>query len=181
MATDPICGMQVIEETAKNTSVFEGKNYYFCSAGCKKKFDADPASHAGKPAPAGGAHDAAHHHHAHAAPAAPAVTGGAQQAAVYTCPMHPEVRSPKPGSCPKCGMPLVLVAGTGSGVDDDSELRDLTRRLWIGTALSIPLVILAMSPMVGLHDLVRPAAEGRAAGSNSRSAPRSCCGSAGRS
>ncbi|MDA8257743.1 MAG: copper-translocating P-type ATPase [Betaproteobacteria bacterium] len=73
------------------------------------------------------------------------------RAAEYTCPMHPEVRSPQPGSCPKCGMALVPVAGTGAS--DDSELRDLARRLWIGVALSIPLVVLAMSPMVGLHDL----------------------------
>jgi Cu+-exporting ATPase len=73
------------------------------------------------------------------------------RAAEYTCPMHPEVRSPQPGSCPKCGMALVPIAGTGES--DDSELRDLTRRLWIGVALSIPLVVLAMSPMVGLHDL----------------------------
>ena len=73
------------------------------------------------------------------------------RAAEYTCPMHPEVRSSQPGSCPKCGMALVPVAGTGAS--DDSELRDLARRLWIGVALSIPLVVLAMSPMVGLHDL----------------------------
>src|SRR6185369_12887329 len=162
MATDPICGMQVNEETAKNTSVFEGKTYYFCCGGCKKKFDADPASHTGKPASCCGGHGAAHNQHAHPAPVAPPVTGGAQKAAVYTCPMHPEIRNPKPGSCPKCGMPLVLVAGTGSGEADDSELRDLTRRLWIGTALSIPLMILAMSPMVGLHDLfgLQPRARG---------------------
>jgi P-type Cu+ transporter len=73
------------------------------------------------------------------------------RAAEYTCPMHPEVRSPQPGSCPKCGMALVPVAGTGE--TDDSELRDLTRRLWIGVALSVPLVVLAMSPMIGVHDL----------------------------
>jgi P-type Cu+ transporter len=72
-------------------------------------------------------------------------------AAEYTCPMHPEIRSPQPGSCPKCGMALVPVAGAAQA--DDSELHDLARRLWIGIALSIPLVILAMSPMVGLHDL----------------------------
>ena len=71
--------------------------------------------------------------------------------AEYTCPMHPEIRSPLPGSCPKCGMALVPVAGTGEA--DDSELRDLTHRLWFGVALSIPLAVLAMSPMVGLHDL----------------------------
>jgi P-type Cu+ transporter len=75
----------------------------------------------------------------------------APRAAEYTCPMHPEVRSPQPGSCPKCGMALVPVAGTGEA--DDSELRGLTRRLWTGVALSIPLVVLAMSPMIGIHDL----------------------------
>jgi Cu+-exporting ATPase len=76
-------------------------------------------------------------------PAAPA-------AAEYTCPMHPEIRRPQPGSCPKCGMALVPVAGSAEA--DDSELRDLTRRLWVGIALSIPLVVLAMSPMIGIHD-----------------------------
>jgi len=73
------------------------------------------------------------------------------RAAEYTCPMHPEVRSPQPGSCPKCGMALVPIAGTGEA--DDSELRDLTRRLWVGVALSVPLAVLAMSPMIGIHDL----------------------------
>ena len=69
----------------------------------------------------------------------------------YTCPMHPQIRSPQPGDCPICGMALVPIAGAGEA--DDSELRDLTRRLWEGVALSIPLVVLAMSPMIGLHDL----------------------------
>ena len=73
------------------------------------------------------------------------------RAAEYTCPMHPEIRSPQPGSCPKCGMALVPVAGTGE--PDDAELHDLTRRLWIGIVLSIPLVVLAMSPMIGIHEL----------------------------
>ena len=74
----------------------------------------------------------------------------AAPAAEYTCPMHPEIRSPQPGSCPKCGMALVPVAGAGEA--DDSELRDLTRRLWAGIALSTPLVLLAMSPMFGIHE-----------------------------
>jgi len=82
-----------------------------------------------------------------------AAAPAAAPAAEYTCPMHPEIRSPQPGSCPKCGMALVPVAGSGAGEADDSELRDLTRRLWAGVALSIPLVVLSMSPMIGLHDL----------------------------
>lgn len=64
--------------------------------------------------------------------------------------MHPEIIKDAPGDCPICGMALVPVAGTAEV--DDSELRDLTRRLWIGIALSIPLVILAMSPMVGIKE-----------------------------
>jgi Cu+-exporting ATPase len=82
-------------------------------------------------------------------PAAPA-------AAEYTCPMHPEVRSPKPGSCPKCGMALVPVAGTQ---EDDSELRDMTRRFWVSLALTVPIVALAMLlPQFGGH-VYTPAAQ----------------------
>jgi Cu+-exporting ATPase len=64
--------------------------------------------------------------------------------------MHPEILRDAPGDCPICGMALVPVAGTAE--NDDRELRDLTRRLWIGVALSIPLVVLAMSPMIGIRE-----------------------------
>ena len=65
--------------------------------------------------------------------------------------MHPQVLKSAPGDCPICGMALVPV-GAAAAERDDAELRDLTRRLWAGTALSIPLVILAMSPMVGIME-----------------------------
>lgn len=94
-----------------------------------------------------------HHAHGHAnhhgAPASHVDTPAAR-AAQWTCSMHPEIIKDAPGDCPICGMALVPVAGTAEV--DDSELRDLTRRLWIGIALSIPLVILAMSPMVGIKE-----------------------------
>ena len=70
--------------------------------------------------------------------------------AQYTCPMHPQVLREAPGSCPICGMALVPVAGTGEA--DDTELRDLTRRFWVGAVLSIPLVLLAMAPMIGIME-----------------------------
>ncbi|MEO8137374.1 MAG: heavy metal-binding domain-containing protein, partial [Betaproteobacteria bacterium] len=89
------------------------------------------------------------HSHSHHAPASAAPSAGAVAGARYTCPMHPEIVRDKPGECPICGMALVPIAGSGAA--DDSELRDLQRRLWIGAALSIPLFILAMAPMVGLH------------------------------
>jgi Cu+-exporting ATPase len=63
--------------------------------------------------------------------------------------MHPQIVRDGPGSCPLCGMALVPVAGTGEA--DDSELKDLARRFWIGAVLSLPLVLLAMGPMVGIE------------------------------
>ena len=99
-------------------------------------------------------HHQDHHHHGHAHPAhavgAPARAAAAKVGAQYTCPMHPQIVRDAPGSCPICGMALVPIAGSGPA--DDSELRNLTRRFWIGTALSIPLVILAMGPMFGWRE-----------------------------
>jgi Cu+-exporting ATPase len=67
--------------------------------------------------------------------------------------MHPEILRDAPGDCPICGMALVPVAGTGAGAEaDDSEACDLARRLRVGVALSIPLVVLAMAPMIGIHE-----------------------------
>jgi len=103
---------------------YQGKTYHFCSQHCVHAFKADPQKFLGKkPAPA-------------------TVKEGAQ----YTCPMHPEIVQVGPGSCPKCGMALVPMEGAE---EDDSELRDLTRRLWVSAALSAPLVLVAMAPMLG--------------------------------
>ena len=89
-----------------------------------------------------------------------AMPGASRHTAKFTCPMHPEIIADVPGSCPKCGMALVPVGGGGE--TDDSELRDLARRLWTGVAFSVPLVVLAMSPMIGIHELfgLQPQARG---------------------
>src|SRR5678815_4913569 len=87
--------------------------------------------------------------HAHVSDAT--VAGAAKPAQPrYTCPMHPQIVRDGPGDCPICGMALIPIPGTGAA--DDSELRDLTRRFWFGTVLTIPLFVLAMSPMVGIHE-----------------------------
>jgi Cu+-exporting ATPase len=98
------------------------------------------------------AHEHHHHEHGHHADAlTPAgTTVPPKHGTQYTCPMHPQIVRDAPGSCPLCGMALVPIAGTGEA--DDSELRDLTRRMWAGVILSVPLVVLAMAPMAGFME-----------------------------
>jgi Cu+-exporting ATPase len=86
---------------------------------------------------------ASHDHGRHAAPSMRKTGQGAEGAVEYTCPMHPQIRRIGPGSCPLCGMalePVLATAGTG----DNAELRDMTRRFWIGLALSVPVAALEM-------------------------------------
>ncbi len=69
----------------------------------------------------------------------------------YTCPMHPEIVRDEPGSCPICGMALEPRTAPAEGDEEDPELKAMTRRFWVGVALSAPLVVIAMAPMVGVH------------------------------
>jgi len=139
MATDLVCGMQVNEATAKNVSELAGKRYFFCGAGCKRKFDANPDLYLNAPRPAGPA--CAHPHQHVPAPGAPAEKG-----AVYTCPMHPDVRQIGPGICPECGMALEPLVATLE--EDTSELRDMTRRFWVSVTLTLPLLVISMGELV---------------------------------
>lgn len=88
--TDPVCGMTIEDKEAAGTSTYKGTTYYFCSANCKEKFDKAPDSYTSEET---------------------IRQDPARKDAIYTCPMHPEVREDKPGSCPKCGMALEPVAG----------------------------------------------------------------------
>ena len=91
-------------------------------------------------------------HHKHQPSEVPTTVVSEETGVVYTCPMHPQVRQKQPGSCPICGMALIPITNTNMGESDNSELRDLTRRLWIGIALSLPLIALTMMPMIGLNE-----------------------------
>ena len=63
---------------------------------------------------------------------------------IYTCPMHPEIERDQPGDCPICGMALVPKAGTAAAEEDNSELTDMTRRMWISSVLALPVFVVAM-------------------------------------
>ena len=139
--TDPVCGMQVDPAKAAGKVERGGETYYFCSTGCRGKFEADPARYLNKtvasPAPA-------------PAPAADGV--------IYTCPMHPQIRQVGPGACPICGMALEPVTVTAD-VGENHELKDMSRRFWVGLALTVPVFVLEMGghiPALGLDKLVSP-------------------------
>ncbi|MDB5926938.1 MAG: copper-translocating P-type ATPase, partial [Betaproteobacteria bacterium] len=122
--------MKVDPDSAAGSYEYGGVTYHFCSKHCLAQFKADPKKYVS---------------------GTEAVSASAPKpGAKYTCPMHPEIVRDTPGSCPICGMALVPIAGTGEA--DDSELRGLTRRFWIGVVLSLPLVILAMAPMIGFAE-----------------------------
>ena len=142
---DPVCGMQVDPANSAHALEHEGVRYAFCSGGCLTKFKADPMRYLNKAGACCGGHG-----HGHANATAPAAAAAAVPGARYTCPMHPEVMQDGPGDCPKCGMALVPIGGVGA--TDDTELQDLKRGLWVGAALSLPLFLLAMAPMVGIHE-----------------------------
>jgi len=119
-AVDPVCGMTVDPATTPHKHTHKGETYYFCASGCRTKFAADPQKYLGPRAPE------------------PAIEG-----AIYTCPMHPEIRQQGPGACPICGMALEPEMVTADAAPNE-ELIDMTRRFWIGLVLAIPVVVLDM-------------------------------------
>ncbi len=140
-AIDPVCGMSVDRASARWMSKHEGTRYYFCSEGCQQKFAAAPEAYLGKAGDHAG--------HGHPPAAAPAPVAAAPAGAKWTCPMHPEIIKDGPGDCPICGMALEPMV-PGAGDEKNPELVDFTRRFWISAALSVPLLILGMGPMLGL-------------------------------
>ncbi|MFZ5548944.1 MAG: copper-transporting P-type ATPase [Pseudomonadota bacterium] len=95
-----------------------------------------------------------HGHHGHASATAKALTKGDQSRVEYTCPMHPQVRQMGPGNCPICGMALEPVLATAEQ-GESPELRDMTRRFWIGLALTLPVFALEMGGhLFGIHHLI---------------------------
>jgi Cu+-exporting ATPase len=123
--------MRVARRDAAGSEVHLGEQYFFCSGHCLAKFRSNPTAYIGTPAGP--------------------VAVPAQPGTIYTCPMHPEVRQVGPGTCPKCGMALEPVVASAEG-QPNPELIDMTRRFWIGLALAVPVLALAMLEHVpGVH------------------------------
>jgi P-type Cu+ transporter len=137
-ARDPVCGMSVDPTTSKHRFDYRGETFHFCSASCRTKFAADPAKYLDKSEPQ-------------------KQLANVPADAIYTCPMHPEIRQVGPGNCPICGMALEPeVASLETG--PNPELADMTRRFWIGGVLAVPPVVLEMGGhIVGGHGLIEPA------------------------
>ena len=135
-AIDPVCGMSVDPRTAKHRAGHDGQEYFFCSAGCRAKFIADPDKYLSKSTDSAKAE----------LPSPPGT--------IYTCPMHPEIRQVGPGSCPICGMalePELVSADSGP----NPELADMRRRFWIGLILTLPVFVLEMGAhIVGSHGFI---------------------------
>ncbi|MBI2806607.1 MAG: heavy metal translocating P-type ATPase [Planctomycetes bacterium] len=173
MATDPICGMTVDEATARSAER-DGQTVYFCSEHCRQKFLGSLAQ-----AKTHTAHDHKGHDQKPASeeqtsgkyvcPMHPEVTSdkpgncpkcgmaleparssAQKQKVIYTCPMHPEIEQDGPGTCPKCGMALEPKTVQQDGEEDDSELRSMTLRFWVAAALTVPVLLLSMLPMIGV-------------------------------
>ena len=132
---DPVCGMTVTPQSPHSMQ-HEGKVVYFCSAGCKGKFAANPAKYS--VAVAGGIISKSV-----ASPVTPMLEPVAA-GAVYTCPMHPEVRQDHPGACPKCGMALEPEMPT-LDEGESPELVDFKRRFYWTVPLTIIVTFLAMA------------------------------------
>ena len=133
-ALDPVCGMTVDPAHAAASVTHQGTNYYFCSTGCARKFEANPARYL----------------HGDTEPHSQPQPTSAGKNVEYVCPMHPEVVSDHPGSCPKCGMalePRTVALDEGP----NPELVDMTRRFLVAAVLTVPLLVLHLLMLHGLY------------------------------
>lgn len=131
-AIDPVCDMKVDPKTAKYRHEHDGNMFLFCSDHCRVKFAKDPQYYLD------GLHKKA------------AANEVVEPGTLYTCPMDPEIVQEGPAPCPICGMALEPMGVPAAAASPNPELIDFKRRFWLGAALTIPLLLLTMGPMVGI-------------------------------
>ena len=162
---DPVCGMTVDPTKAAAKQAFQGNTYYFCSKRCAERFAKEPerfllapgisrmeTAHSGETAHGVGAVHGGSAAEAALTKEAPLGSQGSPQttqtitakSALYTCPMHPEIVQIGPGSCPICGMALEPME-VSAEAEVDPEYESMSRRLWVSSALSFPLLVIAMA------------------------------------
>ena len=172
---DPVCGMSVNPATSKFTHEYAGKKYYFCSSLCLEKFRSSPKTYLDVAAAPNQPTLPAQTHHrevrgptdgrSYVCPMCPEVRESkpgacpscgmalepdvpmAASRTEYTCPMHPEIVRSEPGSCPICGMALEPRTVTAA-IEENPELRGMSRRFWISLVLTVPLLAIAMGSMI---------------------------------
>ncbi|MCA9012152.1 MAG: heavy metal translocating P-type ATPase [Planctomycetaceae bacterium] len=151
---DPVCGMSV-NPTSTQSKIYQGKTYYFCSDLCLRKFEGDPAQVLAAAAQRG-AKPAKTANAGHTCCSQDKVTSREKKQAtdtdaIYTCPMHPEIEQAGPGDCPICGMDLEPKFINAANDGEEEQYGDMKRRFVVGVALSVPLLVMAMGPMIGLR------------------------------
>tara|TARA_R110002073_G_scaffold149534_13_gene303324 strand:- start:845 stop:3283 length:2439 start_codon:yes stop_codon:yes gene_type:complete len=160
---DPVCGM-VVPADSPRSAIHAGETYVFCSDGCLAKFEADPGGvltaraqkeaekkQAGELESEGtGEHSCCGGSSTKSRDQLPLPPSPDSQA-IYTCPMHPEIEQVGPGDCPICGMDLEPKTVSVDTSGEDQQYADMKRRFWVGVVLSVPLLVIAMGPMVGLQ------------------------------
>lgn len=158
---DPVCGMTVDPGKALSADL-QGKIYYFCSESCRTKFTNHPEAYSETTTTdqvledsQDGSHESQGHTCCSHQPSQGGNSGSDQRdedpGAIYTCPMHPEIEQVGPGDCPICGMDLEPKFISTDSSTEDRQYQDMRLRFWIGAALSLPLLLLTMGPMVGLN------------------------------
>jgi Cu+-exporting ATPase len=147
MAIDPICGMTVDERTAISAER-AGERFYFCCEHCRTRFmegGSQQVVQIGLGKPGQGSSCCGH-----APPSGPPPVPKEGEKLIYFCPMCPGVENDGPGDCPICGMALSPKTVQLDDSAEEAELADMTRRFWIAFGLTLPIVLMAMLPMIGV-------------------------------
>jgi Cu+-exporting ATPase len=151
MVKDPVCGMDVEEQSTPHHTTYHHQNYYFCCDGCLNLFNEKPEKYIQSQDPA-----PCCHHEKTASPPSPPIDESIAKELIYICPMCEGVRQVGPGNCPICGMALEpenLPLSSDYTGTQHTELDEMRWRFWLSTGITLPLFLLAMFPQLQWQQL----------------------------